>query len=184
MKISNSNISTRRKQKPPELPKVLGFQSQKIVSLKRKRKSYIGKITKTINKITDLIDKQADFSNIDSCNKSLENYIKNIRKFISETTRSEQNDTILQKKLDICMEQEFRFVQIRNAMTAYIENKNVSPLNLVKKEHLYVISFDNTLNVNSPQNVNLSPKFGNNESLPDLTIKARILPGLFILNAY
>ena len=53
--MSNSNISTRRKQKPPELPEVEGFQSEKIVSL-------------------------ADFSNIDSCNKSLENYIKNIRK--------------------------------------------------------------------------------------------------------
>ena len=69
-------------------------------------------------------------------------------------------------------------------MTAYIENKNVSPLNLDKKEHLRGISFDNTLNVNSPQNVNLSTKIGNNESLPELMIKARILPGLFILNAY
>ena len=78
--MSNSNISTRRNKKPTELPEVQGFQTQRIVSLKRKRKSYIGKITKTINKITDLIDKQADFSNIDSCNKSFENYIKNIRK--------------------------------------------------------------------------------------------------------
>ena len=29
--MSNSNISTRRKQKPPELPEVAGFQSEKIV---------------------------------------------------------------------------------------------------------------------------------------------------------
>ena len=66
------------------------------------------------------------------------------------------------------MEQEFRIIQIRNAMTGYIKNKNVSPLNLDKKEHLRGISFDNTLNVNSPPSVNLSTKMGNNESLPDL----------------
>ena len=110
--MSNSNISTRRKQKPPELPEVEGFQSEKIVSLKNRRKSHIGKITKTINKITNLVEKQADFSNIDSYNKSLENYNKNIRKLTSEVTQSEQNDTILQKELDICTEQKFRIIQI------------------------------------------------------------------------
>ena len=91
------------------------------------------KITKTISRITDVIGKQIGFSNIDSCNKSLENYIKNIRKSISEITQREQNDTILQKELDICTEQEFRIIQIRNAMLAYIESKIVSPLNLDKK---------------------------------------------------
>ena len=50
-------------------------------------------------------------------------------------------------------------------MSAYIENKNVSPLNLDKKEHLQPISFENTLAVNAPPNVNLSTKIGNNESL-------------------
>ena len=35
-------------------------------------------------------------------------------------------------------------------------------LNLDKKEHLQTISSENILNVNSPQNVNLSTKFGNN----------------------
>ena len=60
------------------------------------------------------------------------------------------------------MEQEFRIIQKRNAMLAYIKNKNVSLLNLDKKEHLQTISFENILNVNSPQNVNLSTKFGNN----------------------
>ena len=64
LKISNSNIFTRCKQKPPELVEVEGFQSEKIVSLKNKRKSYIGKITKTINRITNLIDKQVDFPRI------------------------------------------------------------------------------------------------------------------------
>ena len=47
-------------------------------------------------------------------------------------------------------------------MLAYIKNKNVSLLNLDKKEHLQTISSENILNVNSPQNVNLSTKFGNN----------------------
>ena len=60
------------------------------------------------------------------------------------------------------MEEEFRIIQKRNAMSAYIKNKNVSLLNLDKKEHLQTISSENILNVNSPQNVNLSTKFGNN----------------------
>ena len=34
----------------------------------------------------------------------MENYIKNIRMLTSEITRSEQNDTILPKELDICTE--------------------------------------------------------------------------------
>ena len=53
-------------------------------------------------------------------------------------------------------------------MLAYIENKDVSPLNLDKKEHLQTISFANTFNFNSPPNVNLSLKIGKNESLHDL----------------
>ena len=39
--MSNSNIFTQLKQKPPELPRVEGFQSEKIVSLKNKHKSSI-----------------------------------------------------------------------------------------------------------------------------------------------
>ena len=66
----------------------------------------------------------------------MENYIKSIRKLTTEITQSEQNDTILGKELDICTEQEFRIIQIENAMSAYMENKNVSPSNLDKKEHL------------------------------------------------
>ena len=128
--MSNSIFSTWRKQKSFELPIVEGFQSKKIVSLKSKRKSYIGKITKTIYRITDLIDKQEDFSIIDSCNEFLENYIKNITNLTSETTQSEANNTVLQKELDSCTEQKFRVIQIKKVMPAYIENKNVSQLNL------------------------------------------------------
>ena len=60
--MSNSNIFIQLKQKPSELRKVKGFQSEKIISLKNKHKLNIGKITKTINRIANLIDKQADFS--------------------------------------------------------------------------------------------------------------------------
>ena len=95
LKIPSSTISSRRKQKPLELPELESFQSEKIVSLKNRRKSCTGKITKTINRITYLIDKQADFSDIDDCNRSLEDFIKNI-------TQSEQSYTIIQKELDIC----------------------------------------------------------------------------------
>ena len=98
----------------------------------------------------------------------MENYTKNIINLTSEITHSERNDTILQKESDIFTEQEFRVIQIRNAMSACIENKNVFPLNLDKKEHFQTILFENNLNVNSPPNVNLSTKIGNNESLPDL----------------
>lgn len=55
--MSNPNISTRREEELPELLKVEGFQSKKIVSLKNKSKLYMTKITKTINKITNLIGK-------------------------------------------------------------------------------------------------------------------------------
>ena len=94
--MSSSNISTRCKQKPPELPEVEGFQSKNFVSLKNRGKSYIGKINKPINRIANLTDKQTDFSNIDSCNKPLENYIKNISKSTSDITQSGQNDIIIQ----------------------------------------------------------------------------------------
>ena len=56
----------RRKQKPPELPEVGFFQSEKIVSSKNRLKSYIRKITKTIIRITHLIGKQENFSNVES----------------------------------------------------------------------------------------------------------------------
>ena len=68
---------------PAELQEVDVFQSEEIALLKNRSKSCIGKITKVVNRITDLIDKQAVFSNIDSCNKSLENYIKYLRKLTS-----------------------------------------------------------------------------------------------------
>ena len=135
-----SKTCMRRKQKPPELPEVGFFQSEKIISSKNRLKSYIGKITKTIIRITHLIGKQENFSNIEGYKGSLENYIKNTRKFTSKITRSEQNGTIIQKKPDICKEQQFpnnfKIIQIRNAISAHIENKNISPLNSDKKEQL------------------------------------------------
>lgn len=100
--MSISKTFIRRKQKPPELPEVGFFQSEKIVSSKNRLKSYIEKITKTIIRITHLIGKQENLSNIESCKESLENYIENMRKLKSKITQSEQNGTITQKKFDIC----------------------------------------------------------------------------------
>ena len=53
-------------------------------------------------------------------------------------------------------------------MSTNNENKNISPLNLDEKEYYQTISFENTLNVNYPPNVNLSTKIGNTELLPNL----------------
>ena len=50
-------------------------------------------------------------------------------------------------------------------MSAYIESKNVTPLNQNEKEHLQTISFENNLNLNSPPNTNLSSKIETIESL-------------------
>lgn len=91
-----------------------------------------------------------------------------LNKVKSESTQSEQNDTIIQQDLDILTDQKFTIAQIRNAMSAYIENKNVSHLVQIKKEFLQTISFENTLNVNSPPSINFSLKVENNESLPHL----------------
>ena len=102
LKIPSSTICSPRNQKPLELPELESFQSEKIVSLKNRRKSCAGKIAKTINRITYLIDKQAGFSSIDSCNRSLEDFIRNTRKLTCEITQSEQNYTVIQKELDIC----------------------------------------------------------------------------------
>ena len=68
------------------------MQTKKLVSLGRSHKYYIGKKAEAINSISDFIDKQGNFSTICSCNKSLENYIKNIRKSIPEITKSKQNE--------------------------------------------------------------------------------------------
>ena len=65
---------------------------------------------------------------------------------------------------------------MRNTVSAYIENKIISLLNLDKKEHCQTISFENTLNVNFPPNVNLSTKIGNNELLPNLEYEHKCKP--------
>lgn len=131
--MSSSKTSTKRISKPRKLPVEEGFESEKIISLKNKRKSYIGELTKTINLITDLIDKKAELSSIENCDKSLENIIKNVRQLTTELTQSESNDAIIQTELNICTEQEFRVIQIRNAISSHVENQNSSPINLNKE---------------------------------------------------
>ena len=90
-----------------------------------KRKSYIAGITKLINSITKLIDQKRSFSNF---SKFDQYYIQNIRDLTTKIIGSESDHNVVQPELEICTEQEFRVIQIRNAISSYFENKDVSPI--------------------------------------------------------
>ena len=68
-----------------------------------------------------------DFSKFD---KSLKSHIKNIRDLTTKLIGSKSDDNIAQRKLEICTEQEFRVIQVRNSISSYCENEHVFPLNL------------------------------------------------------
>ena len=53
---------------------------------------------------------------------------------------SESDDNVVQPELEICTEQEFRVIDIRNAIS-YFENKDVSPINLKKQNSLLSMLF-------------------------------------------
>ena len=80
--------------------------------------------------------------------KSLEPHIQNIRDLTTKIIRSESDDNVVQPELEICTVQEFRVIQIRNAISSYFENKDVSPINLNKETKpltLDVVSQNNSL---------------------------------------
>ena len=137
--MSSLHVSShRRKYKPPKRSKKEGHESENIRLLKNKRKSYIAGITKLINSITMLIDQKESFSDFSKFDKSLEPHIQNIRKIIG----SESDDNVVQPELEIRAEQEFRVIQIINAISSYFENQDVSTINLNKKQnHLFSMSF-------------------------------------------
>ena len=137
--MSSLHVSShRRKYKPQKRSKKEGHESENIRLLKNKRKSYIAGITKLINSITMLIDQKGSFSDFSKFGKSLEPHIQNIRKIIG----SESDDNVVQPELEIRAEQEFRVIQIRNAISSYFENQDVSTINLNKKQnHLFSMSF-------------------------------------------
>ena len=140
--MSSSHVSShRRKHKPPKRSEEEGHESENIHLLKNKRKSYIAGITKVINSITELIDQKGSFSDFSKFDKSLESHIQNIRDLTTKIIGSESDDNVIQPELEICTEQEFRVIQIRNAISSYFKNKVVSPINLKKQNHLLSMSF-------------------------------------------
>ena len=139
--------SHRRKYKPPKRSKEDGHESENIHLLKNKRKRYIVGITKLINSVTEFIDQKGslDFSKFD---KSLESHIQNIRDLTTKIIGNTFDDNVVQPELEISTEQEFRVIQIRNAISLYFENKDVSPINLNKETKpltLDVVSQNNSL---------------------------------------
>ena len=71
--------------------------------------------------------------NFSEFGKSLESHYQNIRDLTTEIVGSESDDNIVPPELQICTEQEFREVQIRNAISLYPEIKGVSPVKLNKE---------------------------------------------------
>ena len=92
--------------------------------------SYIAGITKLIDAISELIDQKGSFNDFSKFDKSLESHIQNTRDLTTKLTESKSDDNIAQPKLEICTEQEFRVIQIRNAISSYFENEDVFPINL------------------------------------------------------
>ena len=134
----------RRKNKPLKRSEEECHESKNIYLLKNKKKSYIRGITKPINSITELFDQNGSFNDFDiyelmnfmnfsEFGKSLESHYQNIRDLTTEIVGSESDDNIVPPELQICTEQEFRGVQIRNAISLYPEIKGVSPIKLNKE---------------------------------------------------
>ena len=65
-----------------------------------------------------------------------ESHIQNIRDLTTKLIGSKFDDNIVQPKLEICTEQEFRVIEIRNAISSYFENKDVFPRNLNTETNL------------------------------------------------
>ena len=89
-----------------------------------------------------------NFMNFSEFGKSLESHYQNIRDLTTEIVGSESDDNIVPPELEICTEQEFRGIQIRNASSLYLEIKGVSPIKLNKETNpltLNVVSQNNSL---------------------------------------
>ena len=92
--------------------------------------------------------KTGSFSDFSKFDKSLESHIQNIGDLTTKITGSESDDHVVQPELEICTEQEFRVIHIRNTISSYFENKDVSPINLNKETKaltLDVVSQNNSL---------------------------------------
>ena len=152
------HVSTHgRKYKPPKRSKEEGHESENIHLPKNKRKPYIVGITKLINSVTEFIDQKGSFSDFSKFDKSLESHIQNIRDLTTKIIGNKFDENVVQPELEISTEQEFRVIQIRNAISLYFENKDVSPINLNKETKpltLDVVSQNNSLpNIKTPSQI-------------------------------
>ena len=84
-----SNV-TKRKIKPPNFPEEEGYNSERLNSLKNKRTSYIGQLSKVINEVTNLINENSDFNDVIKCNERLEEIINKIRKYTTKLIKVKQ----------------------------------------------------------------------------------------------
>ena len=76
------------------------------------------------------VDQKGSFSDFGKFDKSLHSYIQNVRDLTTKIIGSETDHNVVQPELEICTQQEFRVIQIRNLISWYFENKDVSPINL------------------------------------------------------
>ena len=101
--------------------------------------SHTARLTKLINAITELVDPKVSFNDFIKFDKSPESHIQNIRDLRTKIIGNESDDNIIQLELEICTEQEIRVIQIRNAISSYFENKDVSPINLHKEANPFTL---------------------------------------------
>ena len=92
-----------------------GFIDEQLNNLLLSRKAYIGSLTKRINKITFLLNDEYNKNSAIDENKKLDVTVSHIRGITSITK--------VNKSLEICTEQEFRVIQIKNSINSFlIEN--------------------------------------------------------------
>ena len=101
--------------------------------------SHTARLTKLINAITELVDPKVSFNDFINFDKSPESHIQNIRDLRTKVIGNESDGNIIQLELEICTEQEIRVIQIRNAISSYFENKDVSPINLHKEANPFTL---------------------------------------------
>ena len=104
-------------------------------------------------------------------------HIQNIRDLIAKIIGSESDNNTVQPELEIFTEQEFRVFQIRNTISSYFGNKNVSTINLNKERNpftLYVASQNQILKLLQEPNLKTSSEIENKVLLTNQTLNTKI----------
>ena len=90
------------------------FIDEQLNNLLLSRKAYIGSLTKRINKITFLLSDENNKNSVVDENKKLDVTVSHIRPITSELKELYTDETKVNKALEICTEQEFWVIQIKN----------------------------------------------------------------------